>query len=124
MPEILVCTGDQEEPSALLSLLSAERHTVEEVHSATEAIQRLLAKTFQAAIFSIPFRGIDALETLALIRQIAPSLPIIVLAEKDSLEIQRKVRQEKIFYYLIKPIDREELHDVLQAAIERGSKKR
>ncbi len=117
MAEILVC-NDQEDLFPLVALLSGEQHSVAEVYSATEAIQCLLSRHFQVAIFSIPLRGIDTFEAISIVRRIAPHLPIIVLSGEDSLEIQRKVRQEKIFYYLLKPIDWEELREVVRAAVE------
>lgn len=121
MTEILVC-NDQEDLFPLAALLCSEQHSVEEVYSATEAIQRILSKHFQVAIFSIPLRGIDTFEAISIVRQIAPHLPIIVLTGEDSIEIQRKVRQEKIFYYLLKPIDWEELREVVRAAVAREFK--
>ena len=39
---------------------------------------------------------------------------MIVIADSPSLKLERTARQEKLFYYLVHPIERSELDIVLQ----------
>ncbi len=54
------------------------------------------------------------LDVIRTIRAARSDLPIVVIGEDDSLELERRARQEKIFYYLVHPIDRAEVEAVLK----------
>jgi DNA-binding response OmpR family regulator len=56
------------------------------------------------------------LEYLACLNQVDPCLPVIVVNDRDSLETQRKVRSHHIFYYLVGPLEGDEVRAVIDAA--------
>jgi DNA-binding NtrC family response regulator len=53
------------------------------------------------------------LDMIPLIRAVRRELPVILIAEDASLELERRARQHKIFYYLVHPIERSEVNAVL-----------
>ena len=54
------------------------------------------------------------LDVIRTVRTARNDLPIVVIGEDDSLELERRARQEGIFYYLIHPIERAEVEAVLK----------
>ena len=58
------------------------------------------------------------LETITAFNDLFPALPVIVLANDGSLETERRARQRKIFYYLLRPVDGAEIKAVLRDATE------
>jgi len=56
------------------------------------------------------------LDYLSCLNQVDPWLPVIVINDQDSLETQRKVRSHRVFYYLVEPLDRDEVRSVIDAA--------
>jgi len=61
--------------------------------------------------------GMSGLEALPIVNQIDPSLPVIIVADDETLETERAVRRLKIFYYLVKPVDFRELRDAIRQAV-------
>lgn len=61
----------------------------------------------------------ERLEPLRIIRRIDADLPIVVLCEQSSIEIERKLRSENIFYLLARPFSLLELRTVVECAIRR-----
>jgi DNA-binding NtrC family response regulator len=53
--------------------------------------------------------NLDGLHAIPIIRKIDPNLCIIAIAQDDSLEMERKARLAGVFYYLIKPLDENEV---------------
>ena len=41
-------------------------------------------------------------------------MPVIIVAEEDSLELERRARGKSIFYYLVHPIDPSEVEALLK----------
>jgi DNA-binding NtrC family response regulator len=58
----------------------------------------------------------EDLDFLPCLNQVDPWLPVIVVNDCDSLETQRKVRSNRVFYYLVGPFDRAEVREVIDAA--------
>ena len=54
------------------------------------------------------------LDMIPLIRAVRRELPVILIAEDASLELERRARQHKIFYYLVHPIEGSEVKAVLK----------
>lgn len=61
--------------------------------------------------------GDEALDYLPCLNQANPALPVIVLSESDSLELQRRLRSHRLFFYLVGSPARGELGAVLAAAL-------
>ena len=49
-----------------------------------------------------------------MIRVVRRELPVILIAEDASLELERRAREHKIFYYLVHPIERSEVEAVVE----------
>jgi DNA-binding NtrC family response regulator len=58
--------------------------------------------------------SVSQLSIIPVIHAVRSDLPVIVIAESASLHLERAARQERIFYYLVHPIERSEVEVVLQ----------
>jgi DNA-binding NtrC family response regulator len=70
-----------------------------------------------AILLGVGRSSLEHLDMIPLIHAVRSELPIIVIAEEDSLELERAARQKKIFYYLVHPLDRSEVEAVLEDAL-------
>jgi len=120
MSDILVCNADNPLNQYLAKLISEEGHRVEVTQRGSEAIQKILGKRFKAVILGMDIEGMSGVEAISIINKIDTNLPIIVIASDDSLEAERRVRSEKIFYYFIKPINGKEMREVVRHAIRKN----
>lgn len=119
MSDILVCNSDRPLSQYLVNLLSEEGHRVEVTQKGSDAIQKILSKKFKAVILGMDIEGMSGVEVISIVNKIDTTLPIIAIATDDSLEAERRVRSEKIFYYFIKPINGKEMRAVIRDAIRK-----
>lgn len=56
---------------------------------------------------------IEQLEKLTIIRKIDPDLPTIIISEIDSIKLERAARLQEVFYFLVEPVNTDELKEVL-----------
>lgn len=59
-----------------------------------------------------PAAGAD-LDTIEMIHAIHKTVPVIVVAKADSLDLERRARETRIFYYLVEPLQRDEVDAVI-----------
>jgi DNA-binding NtrC family response regulator len=67
-------------------------------------------------VIGVSHESEEDLDFLPCLNQVDPWLPVIVVNDRDSLETQRKVRSNRVFYYLVGPFDRDEVREVIDAA--------
>lgn len=84
--------------------------------SGAGAVCEAAAGDLALCVIALSRRGEDDLEYLPCLNQIDPWLPVIVMNDCDSLATQRKVRSHRVFFYLVEPLDRDEVRAVIDAA--------
>ena len=117
MPRILICNDLPRETKELSRVLTAEGYQVDISDSIKQTLHKVAFENYQVLIFGMDMGTAKGIETIAMINRIDKDLPIITITEQDSLERQREVRKEKIFYYLVRPIDKQEVVEVVREAL-------
>ncbi len=84
------------------------------VESPAEFVQHAIARRPVAVFLGIGSRTLARLDVIPVIRAVRSDVPVIIVAEEDSLELERKARGESIFYYLVHPVDRSEVEALLK----------
>ena len=88
----------------LCDLLTGEGYEVEATPGAKEGIERILSKRFRVAIVGLEIQGMSGLEMISIIHKIDTNIPVITISKDNSLETERLVRQERVFYYFLEPL--------------------
>lgn len=123
-PKVLVFSRQAPREGGLSRLLADDGYQVEWTDSGPAAICEALTGTFGACIIVVG-RGADReVDYLPCLNRVDPKLPIIVVSDHDSIELQRKVRRHRVFYYLPQPLDPPELRAVLRSAIRPPARRR
>ena len=124
IPKVLVFSRKPPEEGGLTTILADEGFQVEWTDSGPAAICEALSGTLAACIIFVSRNAEREVDYIPCLNRVDPKLPIIVISEHDSVELQRKVRRHRVFYYLLLPIDREEIRAVLRSAVRTPVKKR
>jgi len=66
----------------------------------------------------------EDLQLLTLLRRVAPSLPLILVAGPTDLDSRRKIQELKPTYYGVLPLERFELIDAVRGALQRSTSRR
>ncbi len=64
--------------------------------------------------------SLENLDLIPVIQAVRGTLPVVVIAEDDSLDLERRARQRSIFYYLVQPLEREEVEAILGDVMRRA----
>ncbi|MBI3950093.1 MAG: hypothetical protein HY314_06530 [Acidobacteria bacterium] len=118
--ELLIGSSSMPEAEALGQLLSQAGYQIDLATRPFHAMEKLMSTNFKAAILILQTEDRSWIEFIPVFNNLLPHLPIIIVAEPDSLETERLVRQGKIFYYLLKPVDMTEIKAVLRDASEKA----
>jgi DNA-binding NtrC family response regulator len=111
----LIVFGCREDDLAVLGQAIGGRGPAVRVErSAAEFAQQAVSRRPLAIVLGVGMRSIAHLDVIPLIHTVRKSLPVIVIAEEDSLELERSAREKNIFYYLVHPIERAEVQAVLK----------
>jgi len=70
-----------------------------------------------AVVLGVGHDTLTHLDMIPVIRAVRRELPVILIAEDASLELERRARQHRIFYYLVHPIERSEVKAVLNDVV-------
>jgi len=84
--------------------------------SGAGAICEAAAGELALCVIGVDRQSVGDLDYLSCLNQVDPWLPVIVVNDLDSLETQRKVRSHRVFYYLVEPLDGDEVRAVIDAA--------
>jgi DNA-binding NtrC family response regulator len=115
--EVLVFGCRDDDVALLNSAFGSEGPALRIVDNADEFARDAVSRGPLAILLGVGEHSIAHLDLIPLIRAMRSELPVIVIAEEDSLELERRARQKDIFYYLVHPVDRSEARAVLADAL-------
>jgi len=124
IPKLLVFSRKPPEAGGISSLLKEEGYQVEWTDSGPSAICEALTGTLAACIIIVGRNAEREVDYIPCLNRVDPKLPIIVISEHDSVELQRKIRQHRVYYYLLLPLNRDEIRAVLRSAVRVPVKRR
>jgi DNA-binding NtrC family response regulator len=111
----LLTFGCREDDVALLTeALDEMQSQLRVIDDPGEFARLAIAHTSFAVVLGIGQDTLSHLDMISVIRAVRNELPVILIAEDASLELERRARQQRIFYYLIHPIERSEIQAVLK----------
>jgi len=111
--EVIAC-GCREDDLAVLKLaVKGEGARLRIVESAVKVAHQALSCPVIAVVLGVGPKTLANLEVIPVLRDLKAGVPVIVIATEDSLEMERSVREKGIFYYLVHPVDSDELTSVL-----------
>jgi DNA-binding NtrC family response regulator len=112
--EVLVCACRGDDLAVLKKAAGCIGSILRIVENPLELARCAGTSRAVAILLGVGRSNLEHLEMIPVIHAVRSDLPIIVLAEEDSLELERAARQKKIFYYLVHPLDSSEVKAVLE----------
>lgn len=97
--------------------LNADGHEVAFASDRLRAIEMLLGRGFDAAILFLGVSSREIWDLIPLVGRVDPRLPILTVAQEDSVETQREIRRSRVFYHLTQPVDADEMREALREAL-------
>lgn len=124
--KILICGEDNKTAIFFKTEFKNEAYVFQHIEDVEEAIEHLIPGDYQALLMGLCKKirkgNLDGLRAIPIIRKIDPSLPIIAIAHDESLETERKARLAGIFYYLMQPLEINEVRMSIMNAVQKYNK--
>ena len=126
---ILIADDQPDVLQALRLLLKGEGIACVAVSSPEQALERLRAETFDAALIDLNYSrdttsGAEGLELLAALRRLDAELPVVVMTAWGSIDIAVKAMQAGAADFIEKPWDNRRLINVLGAQLKLARSRR
>ena len=83
-----------------------------------QAIEMVQLKNYSSVVVDLDQDGIDPIDAIEVIKGISPGTAIIAVTERNHLDLEKDVRKEGIFYYMVKPLDDDEVRDAIAGAVD------
>lgn len=120
MSRILIAEEHPESRKVMADLCMEAGYSVTITTTAAGVLQGILKKTAQVILLGSSFDELAATDLIPLFKKCCRNLTIILVSNEVSLPVIRKMRNEGIFYHLLRPVlpeDREELKQVINCAL-------
>lgn len=127
--DALICGEDAAAAQFLAAVLESRGFSVETVPHVSQAIPACLRGEYKMAVVSLDRRAWpscsgELFEPFRVLHQVAPSMPLVVVCEEGGLEVESRLREEGVFYFLTKPFAAGELSAAVECAIRKSEKQR
>lgn len=119
--EVVVFNCREDDVAAVMSASASSGAIVNAVDSAVAVAHNVVARRPAAVFIGIGRRRSENLEVIPVIHTAREGLPVIVIADEDSLDLERRARSRSIFYYLVHPVNPAEVAAVLKDVLRRAA---
>ncbi|MEW6674625.1 MAG: response regulator [Nitrospirota bacterium] len=114
MQKILVVDDDKDMCRLVSSILEEEGHRVDKAYNSGQAIKRIKAKGYNLIILDYKLPNINGINLLKEIRQIKPSIKVIMLSAYGSPPIKSMAKKLGVYRFIDKPFDLNKLVKIVR----------
>lgn len=119
--KILVADDEYEYRMLLESVLTPEGHTVTAVEDGAAAINALQENVYDLVLLDVRMPRVDGIEVLQFAKQQFPDTQVIMLTAVDDVRTVVDCMKLGAFHFLTKPYSIDELHSLVNRALEQRS---
>ena len=110
---VLIAENEFATADSIRRLVETMGHTTAWACTGPETLRSLSQAPCQLLILSAQLRDADIRQFLPVLRRRHPDMPVVALTCRNSLALEQQVRQMGVIYYLIKPLDPDELGSIV-----------
>jgi DNA-binding response OmpR family regulator len=114
----VLVVDDERGPRLALQLILQRQFQVVTAETGEAALDLLRAQPVDAVTLDLKMPGLGGANTLAMIRDIDPDLPVIIITGYGSYESAVKALKLRAFDYISKPFDSKKILQVVTGAVE------
>jgi DNA-binding NtrC family response regulator len=114
-PRILLCSAPDDVAESIKAGIGDEGIEYEAFPTIDKALARLESGSFDTFVLRVCSEedDLEQLEKISIVRKIDSDLPVVIISEVDSIELERAARLQEVFYFLVEPVNMDELKQVL-----------
>nr|WP_321465847.1 response regulator [uncultured Desulfobulbus sp.] len=117
--DVLIVDDEQDFREIMIKKLSKQDLHCDSAPDGATALEMIKAKNYDVVLLDVKMPGMDGIETLREIKNIAPMVEVVMLTGHASVESGINGIKYGAFDYLMKPMETDILLEKLDAAYER-----
>jgi DNA-binding NtrC family response regulator len=103
--KVLVVDDDRRMVKTICDILIAKGYSAEPAYSGEEAVERVKTDALACVLMDLKMEGMDGIETLKLLKEVAPDLPVVMMSAYATEEQVEEARRSGAYSLLTKPVD-------------------
>jgi two-component system, NtrC family, response regulator HydG len=115
---ILVVDDDPGHRAMLRTILGGWGYAVAEAADGREGVDKVCDRSFDLVLMDVRMVKLSGLEALPEIKRFNPAIPVIIMTAYSSVETAVDALKKGAYDYLTKPLDFDELHLVIERAMD------
>jgi DNA-binding NtrC family response regulator len=119
---ILTIEDDAAVAATLREIIESWGHSVETSKSGKNALQKVTKKMFDLVLLDIFLPDINGVELIQKLKEVWPEIRIITMTGHNSRELEMEVRKQGIIYYMIKPVNTQNLKEIVDHIYKKDRK--
>ena len=121
LARILAVDDESSIRETLRSILETEGYAVEVAQGGHEAIDSFKNQNFDVVLCDVKMQGMDGIEVLVALRELAPDLPVIMISGHGTIDTAVESLRKGAYDYIQKPLDLNRLLVSLRNVLDRNS---
>ncbi len=121
MADILVVDDDLFYRNLLVKLVSALGHTAFIAKDGLSAVEALTTRDFDVVLLDVFMENLSGIEVLEIINSLpddcSSPTPVIAITSDESPETERRIRQLRAAFFVLKPFDHGQLEERIEQAL-------
>jgi len=117
--KILIVEPDKKLAKKIYLILRKDGLIANTAEQALESIRTIQKEHISVLVFDVDVKDMAWDVAVAIIKEIEPSLPIIITSTHNTPDLEARILRQKPFYYHVKSFGTEELLLAIQNAIEK-----
>jgi DNA-binding NtrC family response regulator len=114
---ILIATPEPLTGQELRGRFSGQGYKTVAVERGSDALLSIAERNISLVILDISIQDPSGPKTVEILRKMRPRLPVVVFSGDPSVETGREILQHGVFYYFLKPLDLEDLDQIVRVAL-------
>lgn len=117
---LLACECDAAARPAVGDLLRTLGYEVTAHHTLEDTLREATTSDFDVIVASVPTADEASAKLLGLLRRARSGTPLVIVTSDGSLAMRRTCLGASPYFYAVRPVDADELRDVIAGALTRG----
>ncbi len=123
MAEIIALDDILDATVLIEKILSKKGHSVHSFNEEKEAIAYAKENKVDLAILDIKLKKMNGIQVLGVLKEAQPAMKVIMLTGYPTIETAREAINLGADQYCVKPVDRDELEEIVEQVLNTRSKK-
>ena len=88
--------------------------SIETANSAEDALIKVRHKKFDLVLLNISSKAFDGCKLIQQVKSICPDIKIVTMTDRNSRDLELKIRKQGVLFYMIKPFKIKVMKDIVE----------